>query len=436
MTTDLKSIQPKLSVLLWAATATVILLFYLSARPRRVSSEISAWSNGIDVAVSTPSQHINTTHKVEYPPNEEIVSSTPAQQVNITQKIVSSTPAQQVNITQKIVSSTPAQQVNITQKIGSSTPADQQVNIKQKIVSSTPAQDVKVTKEIAPIISEPIQDLRWLLRRAAMDDKTVILTEVNEAWAAPNSLLDAFFESFRIGEGIAHLLQHVIIVAMDPKAFAQCKLVHPHCYMLRVEGVNLTSEKTFGSKDFLELVWTKVKLQQSILQLGYNFLFTDLDVMWFRNPFEIIEPSTDFMLSCDVFLGNAEDVRNYPNTGFIYMKSNKKDIKVLKYWNKARKQYPTMNEQNVFNKIKHELVAKIPVKMQFVDTKYLGGFCNYGKDLNEIRTMHSNCCVGLQAKLHDLHMILDEWKNYTALPVAEREKGGFTWRVPGGICIH
>ncbi|RVW68782.1 hypothetical protein CK203_060957 [Vitis vinifera] len=38
-----------------------------------------------------------------------------------------------------------------------------------------------------------------ILKNAAMGDKTVILTTVNEAWAANNSLLDLFLESFRIG---------------------------------------------------------------------------------------------------------------------------------------------------------------------------------------------------------------------------------------------
>ncbi|OAY86063.1 Uncharacterized protein ACMD2_05513 [Ananas comosus] len=43
-----------------------------------------------------------------------------------------------------------------------------------------------------------------------MDDNTVIMTVINEAWSAPGSLLDAFLESFRIGEYIERLLKHLI----------------------------------------------------------------------------------------------------------------------------------------------------------------------------------------------------------------------------------
>nr|CAD1820741.1 unnamed protein product [Ananas comosus var. bracteatus] len=118
------------------------------------------------------------------------------------------------------------------------------------------------------------QDLGPLLQRAAMDDKTVILTTVNEAFAAPNSLLDLFLESFRIGEGIEHLLDHLIVVAMDSKAFDRCMLVHPHCFFHRINGTDFTSEKVFMTQGYIEIVWSKIRLQRRILELGYNFLFT------------------------------------------------------------------------------------------------------------------------------------------------------------------
>ncbi|KAF3592080.1 hypothetical protein DY000_02025008 [Brassica cretica] len=38
--------------------------------------------------------------------------------------------------------------------------------------------------------------LEDVLRRAATRDNTVILTTLNEAWAAPGSVIDLFFESF------------------------------------------------------------------------------------------------------------------------------------------------------------------------------------------------------------------------------------------------
>lgn len=117
------------------------------------------------------------------------------------------------------------------------------------------------------------KDLASLLKSVAMDDNTVILTEINDAWATPNSLLDLFLESFRIGEHIEHLLDHLLIVAVDRNAFDRCNLVHSHCYLHKMEG-NYSSEKVYMTKDYLEMMWSRNKFQRSILELGYNFLFT------------------------------------------------------------------------------------------------------------------------------------------------------------------
>jgi Nucleotide-diphospho-sugar transferase len=118
------------------------------------------------------------------------------------------------------------------------------------------------------------QELSALLKKAAMDDNTVIITSLNEPWARPGSLLDLFLESFREGEKIDHLLNHLVIVAMDPKAYQRCKEVHFYCYFLETKGVNYSTEKIFMTKDYLEMMWGRNGFQLSILELGYNFLFT------------------------------------------------------------------------------------------------------------------------------------------------------------------
>lgn len=127
----------------------------------------------------------------------------------------------------------------------------------------------------APAPASPYGDLEEVLRRAATKDRTVIMTQINLAWTKPGSLLDLFFESFRLGEGgVSRLLDHLVIVTMDPAAYEGCQAVHRHCYFLRTTGVDYRSEKTFMSKDYLEMMWGRNKFQQTILELGYNFLFT------------------------------------------------------------------------------------------------------------------------------------------------------------------
>ena len=51
-------------------------------------------------------------------------------------------------------------------------------------------------------------ELEKILRKASMPDNTVIITTLNRAWATPNSMIDLFLESFRIGERISRFLAY------------------------------------------------------------------------------------------------------------------------------------------------------------------------------------------------------------------------------------
>ena len=109
-----------------------------------------------------------------------------------------------------------------------------------------------------------------------MGDKTVILTTVNEAWAANNSLLDLFLESFRIGNNTQRLLNHLVIITLDPKAYTRCITLHPHCYALKTKEMDFSKEAFFMSHDYLEMMWRRIDFLRSVLKMRYNFIFTVL----------------------------------------------------------------------------------------------------------------------------------------------------------------
>ena len=245
-------------------------------------------------------------------------------------------------------------------------------------------------------------------------DNTVIMTFTNEAWTSRGSLLDLFLESFRIGDKTAPLLKHLIIVALDSKAFEECKQVHPLCYSLDVGGsVNLTSEKAYMSKDYLEMMWVRNKFQTRVLELGYAFLFTDVDIVWFRNPLRHIPVGADITISSDKYLGDDPyDLEKQANGGFLYTRPNVRTIAFFKGWYDARKAYPRQHDQYVFDKVKRELSLQHHVTVHFIDTAYIGGFCQPKKDFLRLCTFHGNCLRGLSLKLERLRGILDEWKQF------------------------
>ncbi|RCV12381.1 hypothetical protein SEVIR_2G275600v4 [Setaria viridis] len=260
-------------------------------------------------------------------------------------------------------------------------------------------------------------ELAQVLRRAAMEDNTIIMTFTNEAFAAPGSLMDLFLESFRVGLKTEQLLKHLVIVAADAKAFARCRQVHPHCYALAMGATNFTGEQRFMAGDYLDMMWRRNRFQARVLGLGYSFVFTDVDIVWFRNPLLRIPVAVDFAMSCDMFYGdNPYDLNKRANGGFVYARASARTVAFYDAWYEAREAHPDKNEQDLFDKLKRELSARSGVAAQFVDTDYLGGFCESGKrrDFNKLCTYHGNCLVGLGAKLQRLRGVLDEWKEFKA----------------------
>ncbi|KAL2334331.1 hypothetical protein Fmac_015544 [Flemingia macrophylla] len=270
-----------------------------------------------------------------------------------------------------------------------------------------------------------------VLGNASMKDKTVIITTLNDAWAEPGSIFELFLESFRLGKDTHKLLNHLVVITWDQKAHSRCLALHKYCYQLETKGDNFTSEAFFMTPDYLHMMWRRIEFLGSVLDMGYNFVFTDTDIMWLRNPFKRFFKDADFQIACDFFKGNSYDLNNMPNGGFNYVKSNKRTIWFYKFWFSSRNSYPKLHDQDVLNKIKkHPFISDIKLKIRFLSTGSFGGFCEPSKDFNKVSTMHANCCIGLNNKVNDLKILLEDWKKYMALSENEREQSHASWSVP------
>lgn len=113
------------------------------------------------------------------------------------------------------------------------------------------------------------------------------------------------------------------------------------------------------------------------------------------------------------------------------MKSNNRSIEFYKYWHSSRETYPGYHDQDVLNMIKFDpSTVNIGVKIKFLDTAYFGGFCEPSRDLNQVCTMHANCCYGLDSKLHDLRIMVQDWKQFLSLPPHLKKTLILPWGVP------
>ncbi|KAG6480302.1 hypothetical protein ZIOFF_063782 [Zingiber officinale] len=116
--------------------------------------------------------------------------------------------------------------------------------------------------------------LEKVLKEAAMENKTVILTTLNAAWASPGSIIDLFFQSFRTGDGTRRLLDHLVIIALDKKAYIRCISLHTHCFALYTEGMDFSDEKIYMTAGYLSMMWRRIEFLRVILEMGYNFIFS------------------------------------------------------------------------------------------------------------------------------------------------------------------
>ncbi|KVH95565.1 Nucleotide-diphospho-sugar transferase [Cynara cardunculus var. scolymus] len=254
-------------------------------------------------------------------------------------------------------------------------------------------------------------------RSAAINNNTIVITAINDAWAEPNSMFDLLLESFQIGNQTQRFLNHLVVIALDQKAYARCLKLHPHCYNLNTDGVDFSEEAYFMAADYLKMMWRRIDF---------------LHIMWFRDPFPHFHEDGDFQIACDYFRGNPFDLNNLPNGGFTYVKSNVRTIQFYKYWFDSRLNYTGLHDQDVFNKIKFDpFISHIRIRIRFLDTSFFGGFCEPSRDFDKVCTMHANCCVGLENKVHDIGIMLQDWRKYMlSLGNETATLSSASWTVP------
>ncbi|KAH6783573.1 hypothetical protein C2S52_008532 [Perilla frutescens var. hirtella] len=279
---------------------------------------------------------------------------------------------------------------------------------------------------------EENDELEETLRNALMkDNKTVIITSLNAAWTEPNSMLDLFLESFRIGNGTEGLLKHVVFGAFDQTAYNRCLAERLHCYAITTDGVDFSGEAPYMTEHYLKMMWRRFDFLRTVLQLGYDFVFTDVDVMWLRNPLERFYPDGEFQIACDRNWAGYSDLSNSPNGGFYYVKSNSRTIQFFNYWYTGQDYFPGKHDQDVLIMIKNNpFIPGIGLEIRFLNPADFGGFCEPNQDLDRVITMHANCCVGLDNKVRAIKMVIDDWKRYMSLPVDQRNSTIRSWTLP------
>jgi hypothetical protein len=94
-----------------------------------------------------------------------------------------------------------------------------------------------------------------------------------------------------------------------------------------------TAANAYGDKVFAKMMMAKVYCVHLVNQLGYNVLFQDVDVVWYRNPLPYFEQKEiteewDMMFQDDGARGTSRYAPYSPNTGRPRTNGNKHSISI------------------------------------------------------------------------------------------------------------
>ncbi|KAI9100773.1 hypothetical protein K1719_024135 [Acacia pycnantha] len=262
-----------------------------------------------------------------------------------------------------------------------------------------------------------------------MDNKTVIVTFINKAYAEQDvngdtTMFDLFLSSFWLGEDTRSLVDHLLVVAVDQTAYDRCRFFRLNCFILETDdnGVDFGGEKVFMSADFIKMMWRRTLFLLQVLKRGYSFIFTDADVMWLRNPFTRLSNDTneDLQISTDTYLRDPRSEKHDINTGFYFVRSNNKTISLFETWYSKKDNSTGQKEQDVLQDlIRHGITRQLGVRVRFMDTLYFSGFCQNSKEFRAVTTVHANCCRSITAKITDLKAVLRDWKRFKMLEASQ-----------------
>jgi hypothetical protein len=185
-------------------------------------------------------------------------------------------------------------------------------------------------------------------------NKTVIITGCNHGFINHLHNFKCFMD---------RLDMKFLVVALDRKTHDYLKnTTMESIYMDTESTAGISGESaTFRSAQFNLITARKKEAVHDVLELGYDVLFSDTDVALVRDPFSyLLWDHVDYVHSLNHICEKQDhwtfwgSMREEGNTGFYYVKSNRRTIRLWKTAYEAVPHHPGLDDQAVFWKVIRE----------------------------------------------------------------------------------
>ena len=147
---------------------------------------------------------------------------------------------------------------------------------------------------------------------------------------------------------------------------------------------------------------------RTVLEMGIDVLFTDLDMVWLENPMAFLPDGYDMHVVEDLHPDNTPpDYEWLPmNMGFVYMSSTEPVLELVALWNKKISASPQTPDQVVMNDILKERVHRDTLKINVLDNReFPNGWNYFNRNWNTkfptstVRVVHNDMVHGYNPKV-------------------------------------
>ena len=165
------------------------------------------------------------------------------------------------------------------------------------------------------------KNLKPMLEKIARDNSIVVaVCNLGQASLLMNFVCNARSKGFDIS--------NLLVFATDQETLTLCQSMDLNCYY---DGINFADLPTrearaYGDRIFSQMMWAKVIVVQFVNWMGYDVLFQDVDVVWYKDPITLLKDGDDYKGFDIMFQDDgARSLRYAPycaNSGFYYVRYN------------------------------------------------------------------------------------------------------------------